>query len=174
VNRERRGELENRPILNLKITPLEFFLNVITLATFVGTIAYLISSWTIMPSEVPVHYNAAGDVDRWGGKGEMLILPLIALLMWIGMSFLEKFPHVYNYMNLTQDNARAQYLNGRLLVNVLKNECVLLFSYLTWKSIQVAIGEHDSLGAWTSSVFLLIIFGSMAYFIVKSVRLSKD
>jgi uncharacterized membrane protein len=143
------GELNNRPNLNLKITPLEIFLNVITLATFVGTIAYLISSWTIIPSEVPAHYNAAGEVDRWGSKGEIIILPLIALLMWIGLTVLEKFPHVYNYMNLTVDNARAQYLNGRLLVNVLKNECVLLFSYLTWKGIQVAIGEHDSLGAWT-------------------------
>jgi hypothetical protein len=168
------GELNNRPNLNLKITPLEIFLNVITLATFVGTIAYLISSWTIIPSEVPAHYNAAGEVDRWGSKGEIIILPLIALLMWIGLTVLEKFPHVYNYMNLTVDNARAQYLNGRLLVNVLKNECVLLFSYLTWRGIQVAIGKHDSLGPWTSSVFLLIIFGSMTYFIVKSVRLSKD
>ncbi|QUW20267.1 DUF1648 domain-containing protein [Sporosarcina sp. Marseille-Q4063] len=166
--------MNNRPILNLKITPLELFLNVITLAAFVGTIVYLISSWTIIPSEIPAHYNAAGEVNRWGSKGEILILPITALLMWIGMTFLEKFPHVYNYMNLTKDNARAQYLNGRLLVNVLKNECVLLFSYLTWKGIQVAIGEHDSLGAWSSPVFLLIIFGSMVYFIMKSVRLSKD
>ena len=165
--------MTNRPNLNLKITPLEIFLNVITLAAFVGTIVYLISSWTIIPSEIPAHYNAVGEVDRWGGKGEMLILPIIAFLMWIGMTVLEKFPHVYNYINLTKDNARAQYLNGRLLVNVLKNEILLLFSYLTWKNVQVAIGEHDSLGVWFLPVFLLIIFGSMAYFIVKSLRLSK-
>ena len=86
------------------------------------------------------------------------------------MTILEKFPHVYNYMNLTKNNARAQYLNGRLLINVLKNEFVLLFSYMTWKGIQIAIGENDSLGVWFLPVFLLIIFGSMAYFIVKSLR----
>ena len=162
--------MTNRPKLNLKITPLEIFLNVITLATFVGTIVYLFSSWTIIPSEIPAHYNAVGEVDRWGGKGEILILPITALLMWVGMTVLEKFPHVYNYMNLTKDNARAQYLNGRLLINVLKNEFVLLFSYITWKSIQIAIGENDSLGVWFLPVFLLIIFGSMGYFIVKSLR----
>ena len=163
-------ELTNRPKLNLKITPLETFLNVITFATFVGTIVYLFSSWTIIPNEIPAHYNAVGEVDRWGGKGEILILPITALLMWVGMTILEKFPHVYNYMNLTKDNARAQYLNGRLLINVLKNEFVLLFSYITWKGIQIAIGENDSLGVWFLPVFLLIIFGSMAYFIVKSLR----
>ncbi|WP_172370618.1 DUF1648 domain-containing protein [Sporosarcina jiandibaonis] len=166
--------MNNRPILNLKMTPLELLLNVITLAAFVGAIVYLISSWTVILSEIPAHYNAAGEVDRWGGKGEILILPIIGLVMWIGMTVLEKFPHVYNYMNLTKDNVRAQYLNGRLLVNVLKNEIVLLFSYLTWKGVQIAIGEHDSLGAWFLPAFLLINFGSMVYFIVRSVRLSKD
>ena len=167
-------ELTKRPILNLKITPLELLLNVITLAVFVGTIVYLISSWTIIPSEIPAHYNAAGEVDRWGGKGEILILPIIGLLMWIGMTILEKYPHVYNYVNLTKENARAQYLNGRLLINVLKNEIVLLFSYITWKGIQVAIGQHDSLGVWLLPVFLLIIFCSTGYFIVKSLRLAKE
>ena len=91
--------MTNRPRLNLKITPLEIFLNVITLAVFAGLIVYLISIWTIIPSEIPAHYNAAGEVDRWGGKGEILILPITALLMWIGMTVLEKFPHVHNYRN---------------------------------------------------------------------------
>ena len=166
-------ELTNRPKLNLKITPLEIFLNVITLAVFVGLIVYLISSWTIIPSEIPAHYNVVGEVDRWGSKGEMLILPIIGFVMWIGMTVLEKFPHLYNYINLTKENARAQYLNGRLLINVLKNEIVLLFSYGTWKNVQVAIGDQDSLGVWFLPVFLLIIFGSTVYFIVKSLRLSK-
>ena len=166
--------MTNRPKLNLKITPLEIFLNGITLVAFVGTIVYLVSSWKIIPSEIPAHYNVLGEVDRWGSKGEMLILPLIGLLMWIGMTVLEKFPHVYNYINLTKENAHAQYLNGRLLINVLKNEIVLLFSYITWKSVQVAIGEQDSLGVWFLPVFLIIIFGSMGYFIMKSLRLSKD
>ena len=34
-----------------------------------------------LPGEIPVHYNAAGEVNRWGSKYEMLLLPLITLLM---------------------------------------------------------------------------------------------
>lgn len=30
-----------------------------------------------------MHYNAAGEVDRWGSKYEMLLLPLITLLMGV-------------------------------------------------------------------------------------------
>ena len=104
----------------------------------------------------------------------MIILPVISLMMWIGMTILERFPHVYNYPKLTKNNARAQYLNARLMINVLKNGIVLSFSYFTWKSIQIAFGNHDSLGVWSMPIFLLLIFGSMGYFFVKSFRLSKN
>src|SRR5690625_7494445 len=74
---------------------------------------YLLFVWQSLPSEVPAHYNALGEVDRWGSKWEMLILPIIATVLWIGMTILEKYPHVYNYINLTEDNVRNQYLNVR-------------------------------------------------------------
>ena len=35
----------------------------------------------VLPAEIPVHYNAAGEVNRWGSKYEMLLLPLVTLLM---------------------------------------------------------------------------------------------
>ena len=35
----------------------------------------------VLPAEIPVHYNAAGEVNRWGSKYEMLFLSLITLLM---------------------------------------------------------------------------------------------
>lgn len=167
-------EMNNRPKLNLKITPLEVFLNSIAVVIFIGCVVYLISAWTTLPSEVPAHYNGIGEVDRWGSKGEMIILPVIGLIMWIGMTILERYPHVYNYPKITKENAQEQYLNARLLVNVLKNEIVIIFSYLTWKNIQIAIGNHDSLGVWFMPIFLLLIFGSTGYFFVRTFRLSKN
>ena len=35
----------------------------------------------VMPAEIPAHYDAAGNITRWGSKYEMLLLPLITLLM---------------------------------------------------------------------------------------------
>ena len=37
----------------------------------------------VLPAEIPMHYNAAGEVNRWGSKYEMLLLPLMTLLMGI-------------------------------------------------------------------------------------------
>lgn len=163
-----------RPKLELKITPLELILNSIGMIIFIGSLIYLISVWTTLPGEVPAHYNGVGEVDRWGSKWEMIILPITGGIMWIGMTVLERYPHVYNYTNITKENVRVQYLNGRMMINVLKNLIVVIFAYLTWKDVQIALGHQDSLGVWFLPVFLVLIFGSMGYFIVKSFRLSKD
>src|SRR5690625_6766841 len=84
--------MQKRPKLNLKITPLELILNGVTLVLFIGSMVYLLFVWQSLPSEVPAHYNALGEVDRWGSKWEMLILPIIATVLWIGMTILEKYP----------------------------------------------------------------------------------
>ncbi|MDF7663855.1 SdpI family protein [Bifidobacterium sp. ESL0763] len=34
-----------------------------------------------MPARVPMHYNAHGELDSWGGKGEWLFFPLFTLLV---------------------------------------------------------------------------------------------
>src|SRR5688572_17604537 len=35
--------------------------------------------WPHAPAEMPVHWNAAGEVDRWGGRAEgVLLLPAVA------------------------------------------------------------------------------------------------
>jgi uncharacterized membrane protein len=45
--------------------------------------------WPSAPSEIPVHWNASGEVDRYGGKFEgLLLLPLMALGIYLLMRFL--------------------------------------------------------------------------------------
>ena len=45
--------------------------------------------WPSAPSEIPVHWNAGGEVDRYGGKFEgLLLLPLMALGIYVLMRFI--------------------------------------------------------------------------------------
>ena len=34
-----------------------------------------------LPDQVPLHYDASGNIDRWGSKWENLLLPCVVLLM---------------------------------------------------------------------------------------------
>ncbi|MBP2257926.1 DUF1648 domain-containing protein [Virgibacillus alimentarius] len=163
--------MKNRPVLKIKQTPIEKILNIIAFVIFLGSILYILFEWSSMPNEVPGHYNAIGEVDRWGRKGELWIVPFVGLVLWVGLSILEKFPHIHNYSNLTEDNAEQQYKNSRLMLNFLKNEILLIFSYINWKDIQVAKGQAESLGICFLPIFLIIIFGTLIFFVLRSLRL---
>ena len=55
--------------------------------------------WPTAPSNIPVHWNASGEVDRYGGKFEgLLLLPLMALGIYLLMRFLPNIdPGRVNY-----------------------------------------------------------------------------
>ena len=45
---------------------------------------YLVYLWNDLPSKVPMHWDLKGDIDRYGGKSELIIIPfLLPLLVYI-------------------------------------------------------------------------------------------
>ncbi len=55
--------------------------------------------WPVAPAQIPVHWNAAGEVDRFGGRFEGLLgLPILALAVYLGMRYLPRIdPGRANY-----------------------------------------------------------------------------
>ena len=40
---------------------------------------------TLAPDRIPVHYDIAGNIDRWGSKYEYLVMPVVTALMGVFM-----------------------------------------------------------------------------------------
>ena len=121
---------------------------------------------------MPGHYNASGEVDRWGSKFELFILPIVGLLLWVFMNVLEKFPHVHNYPErLNENNVEAFYLTSRKLLNSVKNVCLLTFSYILFQSIRVALENAESLGLWFLPVMLIVLAAIMIRGIIKIAKI---
>lgn len=63
---------------------------IMSMLSFVGTAVVL----QFMPNSIPMHYNAEGEIDRWGSKYESLIFPIIilvtALIMHLFIVYYEK------------------------------------------------------------------------------------
>lgn len=59
-----------------------------------------LSFWTA-PDRFPVHWNLRGEVDRYGGRFEgMLVLPLVTLALYLLLTFLPRIdPGKRNYAN---------------------------------------------------------------------------
>lgn len=145
-----------RPKLNIPKTKSEWLWDIIGYTIFIGTIIFLISIWNKLPNEVPAHFNALGEVNRWGSKYELLILPGIGVFIILLMQILEKFPETHNYpQRLNEDNAEQFYLNSRKLINQLKNICLVIFSFILIESILVALELGTGFGSFILPILLV-------------------
>lgn len=137
----------SRPKIKIPKTKSEWIWDTIGFFFYLGSILLLIFIWNKLPSEVPAHYNALGEVDRWGAKWELLILPSVGAFIILFMQILEKFPEAHNYpKRFNESNAELFYLHSRKLVNQLKNIYLILFSLILFESVFIALNWGNGFG----------------------------
>ena len=64
--------------MNIKNTLADIVMEYICRILLIGTLIYLIVRWNALPEQIPVHYNAAGEIDGWGGKGMVWLFVVIS------------------------------------------------------------------------------------------------
>ncbi|MFT8316091.1 MAG: DUF1648 domain-containing protein [Clostridium sp.] len=162
---------EERPILKLKYSIAEKIIFVLTVIVLILNFIFVIIYWKDMPSTIPIHFDFSGKPNGWGGRGTLLVLPIINLFLFILLALLSKFPHIGNYpVNITEKNAKYQYNNARKLMIVMNLEIVCLFFYISLSEIYLALGKINGPGILFLPVFLLVILGTTAYFTIKMYR----
>lgn len=155
--------------LKLKRSWYDLFGNILCLVILIGILIYLIIHWNSIPDKIPGHYNGMGEIDRMGSKGEILVLPIISWLMYLGMTVIERFPQVWNTgVRVTEENRERVYRTIKNMLSTMKLIIVAVFSYLTINSAQVL-----PLSPWFLPVFLILIFGSIIFFIIRLIRVSR-
>lgn len=68
-------------------------LSALLLMLFIALIAL---NYSNLPDRIPGHYNAFGEIDRWGSKVEILFLPAITLFIYFILTLLTLYPSVWN------------------------------------------------------------------------------
>ncbi|MBW7475453.1 DUF1648 domain-containing protein [Paenibacillus oenotherae] len=163
--------MEKLPVLSLPRTRLEQLHDILSVVVLAFSIIYFILNWSDLPQTVPIHYNGRGEADGWGSKATLLILPLLSLILFIGLSILSKYPHKFNYpFKINAENAPHQYQTAKLLLSWMKVELVLLFGYLQWSIIQNALGHSAGIGVWLLPAVLVIIFGTIIIHLIRMKR----
>ena len=162
-----------RPKIKILKTKSEWFWDIIGYSFYLGSLIFLIYNWNRLPDEVPAHYNALGEVDRWGSKMELLILPIIGAFIAVLMQVLEKFPESHNYPErLNQENAKEFYLISRKMINLLKNICLITFTLLLFESVSIALGWGYRFGVWFLPITILGAFIPIILGIIKQKKIS--
>lgn len=160
-----------RPIIKLPLRKEEVILELLSLASIIGMILIIVQFWADLPQKIPTHFGAAGQADGWGNKNSIFQLPVIAVFLYLLLTIINQFPHIFNYpWKITEENARIQYQIARTSNTIIKTEILLVFTYLQWSTVQVALGKSSGLGILFLPLFLLIVFGTLAAFIYVSAK----
>jgi uncharacterized membrane protein len=146
-------------------------MNIVSYSLFVINLIYLLTNLTQMPATIPTHVNGAGEIDGWGSKWTLIILPIITIFTTLLMEFFEKNPHISNYPErLTAENYEQFYLANRKTINYIKNICSILFSYLMYLIVLLANEVSTSI---SRLVFIGLIVWMFAVIIYQFIQIQK-
>lgn len=138
-------------------------LNILCLIVLIGITIYLIIRWNAMPKLIPSHYDFAGNVDSYGSKGSVLMMPIMSWVLYILITVLEMFPALWNTgVKVTEENKFRVYAILRLMLDIIKFIMVVSFAYTTICSV-----EFMPLGAWFTFVEVGTIFLTIILCLVK-------
>lgn len=150
----------------MKKHPLDRWMNRLSLFILLGTAVLLLAYWRHIPAQVPMHFNAAGEIDRWGDRSTLLVLPVISWLLYGLMTVVEQFPGVWNTgVKVTAENQERVYTLLAHLLSTLKLLCMIM---LNWITLWCALAKP--LPGWFLPVVLGVVFGDMAYWLVRVFR----
>ena len=163
--------MNKRPKIKLQLKQTDKILEVVGWVSVFGIWALPLINYFDLPEIIPIHFNGAGKADEFGNKTHIFVLPIISTLLFIGLTTLNKHPHMFNYPSqITKENAVDQYTNATRMMRVLKLVIVLLFGLIVFRKIQIVNGHADGLGAWflpfTIGLFIILSL----YFLMMSMK----
>ncbi len=165
------GRRSKRPVLHIPRSQMEAVLEIATAIGILFWAFVLMQSWSSLPDSIPSHFGPSGKPDAWSNKGTMLVLPIMGIISYIGLTVLTRYPHIYSYpWRITEQNAKRQYQLGRSLLRCIKMEVVWVFAFIDWKTIQVALDRAEGLGPRFLPTVTIIVFGTLSFYFLQSYR----
>lgn len=134
-----------------------------------GTLVFLIAYWSWIPDQIPTHYNAAGEIDSWGGKGMIWFIVIMSWVMYLGITFVEKYPEIWNTgVKITKKNAEKVYRLLKYLIRTSKLIMVAVFC-----SLAVFSALASPLPAWWTAAYFILLIGNAVFWLVRIIMARK-
>jgi uncharacterized membrane protein len=153
-----------RPKLKLISTKSDTIIILITLLILISIILFSLFIYINAPEIIPAHFDFEGNVTRYDSKVTILVIPIIATIISIGIHYLTKHPHLLNYpQSITEDNVEASYRQGIKLLEIINLLCMIIFftiltyTYATIKEIKIPFQKWFILIPIIAVVFIPII-----------------
>ena len=134
----------SRPKLKMTCNAVDTFLEILGWCTLTLCWIVILVQYDKLPSLIPIHFDLFGKPDAFGNKGNIFILPFVASILFLGLTWLNRYPHVFNFpVQLTEENTYVQYQLATRLLRWLKWWIVLLFFTISLQSMNVQTYNYN-------------------------------
>ncbi|MEI6062291.1 MAG: DUF1648 domain-containing protein [Bacteroidota bacterium] len=146
---------EHRPVLKPVRSIPDYFLEAIALLGLLACWILPLIVFQKLPDTIPTHYGLNGQVDDWGSKWSIFILPFINLFLFTGLRILSLYPNIYNYpVKVNEENALDLYTKGSRLIRIINMIIVLVFLFIEWQICHVT--ANTKLPSWFLPLVIVI------------------
>lgn len=155
--------------MEIKHNKLDTIAEVFCMILLIVTTLYTIYMYIQLPEKIPIHYNAAGVIDRYGNKLEIFILLIVTWVMYIGLSLVTRVPQFWNTgVSVTAENKDRVYRILKNMLKIIKMEVIVIFCYLIYNTTTL----YD-LPKWFVPVFLVLLFSTMLISFIVLIKKAK-
>lgn len=149
----------------------------------IALVALLLMGWVTylafegpdrLPDRVPIHFDIAGNPNGWGSPAALLLLPIVAVGLYFGMTVVSGFPGAFNYpVRVTRENlGRLQSVTLNMIA-WLKAELSCFFAILQWAIIRAVRSGQGHLFALLVPALLVVVFSTIGWHFVALFRAAK-
>lgn len=166
---------EKRPRINIPIRQSDRIIEIIAAVLLIILFIYTFISWSSLPETIPVHFDAKGQPDGYGGRITIFFSPLLTLALFILLTVLNRRPDIFNYpVRISPENAEYHYRLATKMLRLLKLSLVIMFGAITWSVVHSARSGNSDYVMWVLPFALIITFIPIIYYFFSVFRQSSS
>ena len=157
--------MEYRPKILVPLTGCDKSIGVLCMVLMFSLWLQVLVFYTSLPQTIPIHFNGKGQVDDYGNKASVFTLPVVATLIYIGMTLLNKRPYILNYgIPVTPANAHLLYAQATRFFRIQKLLVVAIFLAIVVVVLRTSLDQSAMPGPLLLPVLLAPLLLFMGYF----------
>lgn len=160
--------MDENPKYNVPKNRLDIGIEILTFAILIGTWSIVIYLYNHLTDKIPIHFSLSGVPDNFASKKSIFGLLITQLFLIIGMFYLNKIPHTFNYpKSLNENNYKSHYTITTRMMRWLNLGLSLLFSSITIQilsyGLQWEFGKNIPIGILT----IICLGGPLIWFLIQ-------
>lgn len=150
----------------MKTTIFDRIATIVSILIMLAATVFLMINWGNLPEQVPSHYDFKGEPDDYGGNGILIFTLVMGWVMVLTFVVIGLFPQIWN-TGVERTPANEAVINRIVkdMMNLMEVGLACMFAYMT---VVPVLGIN--MGSWFMPLFLVIIFGTIIFTVVRLIR----